>query len=103
MTGWGMGFCATAPGATPAEIPVAGRFGGRGYGCRGGWGRGGGRGMGGGRGRRNMFHATGLPGWARFGAPDAASQQDLLKQQADLLQRQLDAVKAQLVKDATES
>jgi hypothetical protein len=60
MTGRAAGFCAgySVPGfANP--IP------GRGYGF-GGRGMGMGRG-GGGRGRRNMFYATGLPGWQRFG------------------------------------
>ena len=55
MTGRGAGFCGgfQMPGyANP--VP------GRGFG-------GGGRG-GGGRGRRNMYWATGMPGWARFGS-----------------------------------
>jgi hypothetical protein len=49
MTGRGAGFCAgyAAPGYV---TPAFGR--GRGFG-------------GGGRGRRNMFYATGLPGWTR--------------------------------------
>lgn len=51
MTGRGAGFCAgyAAPGYTTTAF-------GRGRGFGGG---------GGGRGRRNMFYATGLPGWAR--------------------------------------
>ena len=48
-------------------------------------GRGLGIGFGGGRGWRSMFHATGLPGWQRFGAP-------ALKVHADLLQKQLAAI-----------
>ena len=58
MTGRAAGYCAgyPVPGYTNS-------VGGRGYF---GMGRGGGRG--GGWGRRNMFYATGLPGWQRFGA-----------------------------------
>lgn len=53
MTGRAAGICAgyAAPG-------YVNRIGGRGYrgsSCGGGWGR------------RNWFHATGLPGWARTG------------------------------------
>lgn len=62
MTGRGAGFCAgyTVPGYVN---PV----GGRGFF---GLGRGGGRGRG--RGYRNMFWATGMPGWIRsYGAPAA--------------------------------
>lgn len=57
MTGRAAGFCAGYPAPGYAN-PV----GGRGYF---GFGRGGGRG--GGWGRRNWYHATGLPGWARAG------------------------------------
>ena len=93
MTGRAAGYCAgyEAPGyATP------GFGGGRGYG------------MGGGRGRRNMYYATGLPGWARAGGyaapmapiapvgpyaqPDPEFQKQTLKSQADALQAQLDLV-----------
>ncbi len=50
MTGRGAGYCAGY--VTPGYgNPAFGR--GRGFG-------------GGGRGRRNIFYATGLPGWARF-------------------------------------
>ena len=55
MTGRGAGYCAGF-----AVAGFAHRAGGGGF-----WGRGRG---GGGRGRRNMFYATGLPGWARTGA-----------------------------------
>ena len=56
MTGRGAGFCAGF--AVPGLLNRAfGGFFGRGRG--GGWG--------GGWGRRNMFYATGLPGWARVG------------------------------------
>jgi len=53
-----------------------------------------------------MYHATGLPGWARYGAPpvypapyaepDADVQKQALKNQADALQTQLDVVKKRL-------
>ena len=58
LTGRGAGYCVGAgvPGnMNPGVSPSAG--------FSGGWGMG--RGMGGGRGRRNMYYATGLPGWAR--------------------------------------
>lgn len=56
MSGRGAGYCAGYP-APGFMNPVGGRgFCGRGFGGRGG-----------GRGRRNMFWATGLPGWARAG------------------------------------
>ena len=64
MTGRGAGYCAgfSMPGyANPMYV------GGMGYGR--GRGMGYGRGMGGGRGWRNMYYATGVPGWARgYGA-----------------------------------
>ena len=61
MTGRAAGYCAGYP--VPGFMnPMQG-------GGYGGWGRGMGRGRGGGgRGRRNGFYATGVPGWARFGA-----------------------------------
>ena len=73
---------------------------GRGFGM--GWGRG--------RGWRNMYHATGLPGWARFGygpawgppaamaygsyaAPPRPEQEvESLKTQTEWLKDQLDAI-----------
>lgn len=87
MTGRGAGYCAGFAGPG-----FAGRFFGGGFF---------GRGRGGGRGWRNMFYATGLPGWVRAGAggaPMAAGvamagaafggmtreqQLETLKQQAD--------------------
>ena len=98
-TGRTAGFCAGfgVPGYAN-QIP------GRGFGLGFGRGRGGG-----GRGHRNMFHATGLPGWARFGgydapyAPPAAYQnpdpeltRQLLKRQAEDLQSELEMVKKRL-------
>ena len=61
MSGRGAGYCAGYP--LPGFMnPVVGPgFGGRGF-----FGRGF-RGRGGGRGQRNMFWATGLPGWVRAG------------------------------------
>ena len=58
MTGRGAGYCAGYP--VPGYMNPAGGFG-RGFGVSPG---GGGRG----RGYRNMFYATGMPGWARWGA-----------------------------------
>jgi len=86
-TGRSVGYCAGSemPGyAHPAP--------GRGFGMGFGRGRGaGGRGSGGGgRGWRNMFFATGLPGWMRFGEPQA------LKTQVEVLQSELDLIKKRL-------
>jgi hypothetical protein len=73
---------------------------GRGFGM--GFGRGRGFG-GGGRGWRHGFHATGLPGWMRFGAyaapyqtPDPETEKQVLKNQADALQSELEAIKKRL-------
>ncbi|MDX9710488.1 MAG: DUF5320 domain-containing protein [Trichloromonas sp.] len=90
MTGRGAGYCAgnTVPG-----------FAGAGYGL--GWG-GRCRGFaGGGYGRRNMFYATGLPGWARFGgvnAPlaDPEMERTALKGRAEALGTELERIKARL-------
>jgi hypothetical protein len=109
MTGRGAGYCAgyDVPGYAN---PVSGRgFGmGMGWGRGGGWG--GGRGRGRGRGWRNMYYATGLPGWARYGyapvwgAPPAAAygpygapptpeqETEFLKSQAEMLKEELDAI-----------
>jgi len=57
-TGRAAGYCAGYPAPGYAN-PVPGR---------GFWARG----RGGGRGRRNWFHATGLPRWARAGLPAEA-------------------------------
>lgn len=65
MTGRGAGFCA-GYGMPGYMNPIPGR----GAGFGGGRGRGMGRGFGGGgRGWRNMYYATGLPGWARSDWP----------------------------------
>jgi hypothetical protein len=101
MTGRGAGYCAGV-GAPGYANPVRGR----GFGM--GRGRGGGRGRG--RGWRNMYYATGMPGWARFGygpawgqspaaaygayaAPPMPEQEvEFLKTQAEWLKEQLDAI-----------
>lgn len=110
LTGRGAGYCAgfAAPGFTNPG-------GGRGFGMGGG-GRGGGFGnRGGGRGWRNMFHATGLPGWLRFGQaptpfgyapaaggavsgpqPNQALELQALRNQAAALQTELAAVQQRL-------
>jgi hypothetical protein len=101
MTGRGAGYCAgyNAPGyANPAW--------GRGFGM--GWG--GGRGWGRGRGWRNMYYATGMPGWARYGygpawgppptggfgvygAPSTPEEEaEFLRSQAEMLKGELDAI-----------
>ena len=103
MTGRGAGYCAgyNAPGfANP--LPK-----------RGFWGAGRG-GFGGGRGHRYMYYATGLPGWARFGAapyyaapygaqpfmPQATPENELdyLKSQAEYFQNALEDIKKQIEK-----
>ena len=94
MSGRGAGYCAgyDMPGyMNPAPGP------GFGFGRGRGWG-------GGGRGWRHWFHATGLPGWVRFGgaspawgygpyAPPTPEQEtEDLKTQAEWLKEQLDAI-----------
>ena len=95
MTGRGAGYCAgyNVPGYLNPAVP--------GWGWGGGWGRG--------RGYRHWYYATGLPGWARYGAapyygyattspyytaPTVSKDQQLnaLKTQADLLKRNLDDI-----------
>jgi hypothetical protein len=100
MTGHGAGFCAGF--AMPAnENPMPGRGLGIGFGgSRGAWSRGFG---GGGRGCRNMFYATGQPGWMRFGATaapvanfDPEMEKQALKNQADYLQGELNLIRKRL-------
>ena len=103
MSGRGAGYCAGYP--VPGFMnPVGGRgFSGRGF-----------RGRGGGRGRRNMFWATGLPGWARAGwGPDTSAvppyaatayapampreaELQALKSQAEYFQSALDEIQKRL-------
>ncbi len=95
MTGRAAGFCA-GNGAPGYSTPAAGR------GC--GFGRGrGGMGGGCGRGFRNLFFATGLPGWLRDGGgavPDSRSggfdEKQALENQAQALRAQLDEVQKRL-------
>jgi len=106
MTGRAAGYCAGA-GVPGYANPVPGRGFGMGFGRdRGALGRGFG---GGGRGWRNMFYATGLPGWMRFGGyaapygnpapyqkPDPEIEKQALKNQAEALQSELDFIKKRL-------
>ena len=102
MTGRGAGSCARGA-QTGVTVPGAGR------GC----GFGNGRGMNGqGRGRhgnRNMFLATGLPGWMRAGcsaAPDntvGIDEKQALTSQAEALKAQLDSVHERLAQLETKS
>jgi hypothetical protein len=88
-TGFGRGY----GGRHPADRRFFGRLG---FGGRGGPGRGGYR-------WRNWFHATGAPGWARFG-PDTdvpsesvpSSEADALRTQAEWLRGELDAIDQRL-------
>ncbi len=103
MTGRGAGYCAGN------GMPGYANYGGG----RGGWFRGpriqsGGRGFSGrGRGWRNMFYATGLPGWMRYGgyygqdAPyaPALSREDelrMLKDQAEYFKSALEDINKRL-------
>jgi hypothetical protein len=107
MTGRGAGFCGGF-GMPGDANPVPGRGA---WGWGGGGGRGRGRGLrGGGWGRRNMYWATGLPGWARFGpsfGPGAAApgygagmskveEMEVLKQQAEYFKAGLEDIEKRL-------
>lgn len=107
MTGRAAGYCAGF--AVPGFMnPIPGR------GFGGGWGRGF---RGGGRGWRNMYYATGLPGWARFGAaapawggvtpygapaypyaaqPSRERELEALKAQAEYFEDALDGIKKRI-------
>ena len=98
MTGRRAGYCAgyNTPGFAN---PVTGR----GYGF---WGAGRGN-FGSGRGHRNMYYATGLPFWARFGSvpygaqsniPQATPEQELdyLKGQAEYFKGALEDIKKRI-------
>ena len=94
MTGRAAGYCAGYP-VPGYQNPILGR----------GYARGGGFG-GGGRGWRNMYYATGLPGWARAGqvpaygvpapayAPQMTADQELaaLKAEAEQFSGALDNI-----------
>jgi len=86
MTGRAAGFCAgyDAPG-------YASSAGGRAWGGRGGAG-----GRGGGRGWRNMYYATGLPGWARTGAGFPSAPAWTAEQERAALQAQARAMEEAL-------
>lgn len=97
MTGRRAGYCA-GYGAPGFANPMPG------WGMGLGWGgRGGGR-----RGWRHVYHATGLPGWARYGyapawgappyPPQVPEDQEVawLKQQAEWLQGELEAINQRL-------
>ena len=96
-TGRGAGYCAGYD--RPGYANPAFRYGGYGRGFFG-------RRMSGGRGYRNMYYATGQPGWARYNpypagqpypAPLTAEQEmEALKDQETWLQEQLDAVRGQM-------
>lgn len=101
MSGRGAGFCA-GYGVPGYANPAPGRGFGMGFG-RGRWFAGGG-----GRGWRHCFYATGLPGWARFGAygygaypmpamrPDPEMEKQALKAQADALEAELEMIRKRL-------
>ena len=89
MTGRGAGYCNGF--AVPGYASSVGFAGG--YGC--GFGRG--------RGNRNMFRATGMPGWVRYGYtaytdPNTAASDEktFLSSQAEFLENQLQQVKKRL-------
>lgn len=101
-TGRAAGYCSGfgAPGYANMEP-------GRGSGRSAGRGHGGGRDFrGGGRGRRNVFYATGIPGWMRYGgspgypanspAPDPEMETQALRNQAEALQAEMDAIKKRI-------
>jgi hypothetical protein len=104
-SGRAAGYCAgfEMPGhANPAPE--------RGFGMGFGRGRGFGERGGEGRGWRHMFHATGKPGWMRFGGyaapyqkPDPNQEKQALKNQAEALQSELDFIKNRLSKIETET
>ena len=95
ITGRGAGFCTGLRGFSHT---VAGPAFGFGMGFRRGCGL-----RGGGFGWRNMFHATGLPGWMRWGSnvasyeePDPEMEKRVLKEQADALEMELEVIKKRL-------
>lgn len=89
MTGGGFGFCAPNQQTGTFRGAVPGAFGaGRGFFCRGG-------GMG--RGFRNMYYATGQPGWARANAgyPDYSKESEIkmLEQNMENMRQRLEQLK----------
>ena len=105
MTGRAGGYCAGFGMPGSANF-FSGRSAGMGFG----------RGRGGGRGRRNMFYATGQPGWMRFGgysAPegypvmppnrDPEMEKAALRNQAAAMQSELDMIRKRLAEIDTAS
>lgn len=99
MTGRAAGFCAGFGMAGYANSPAGRGFGG-GYGRR----------RNAGRGLQYGFHATGLPGWMRFGGYDAPYQdtdpdldKQTLKNQVKAMQSELDFIKKRLSEIETAS
>jgi len=96
MTGRGLGYC--SGNAAPGYAHGRGGFGG---GHGGGFRRAPGTG-GRGRGRMNVFYATGLPGYARYGygavptAVTAVDEAEMLRNQAAVLEQELQLVKERL-------
>jgi hypothetical protein len=101
MTGRAAGYCAGF-GMPGYSNPISGRGFGKGF-----FG-------GGGRGWRNVFYATGLPGWMRFGGyatpyryqvpyqkPDPEMEKQALKNQAKILQSELDFIEKRLAEIET--
>ncbi len=94
MTGRGAGFCGTGVARGNRRFaggPAAGN----------GMGPGPGRGCGGGRGWRNMYYATGEPGWSRVRqetAPDQddATGQTTLQDRVEELQREVELLRKRL-------
>jgi len=109
MTGRGAGFCGGYEMPGYANPTLGGGFGWGGRGGGGGRARGFGGG-GGGRGRRNMYWATGMPGWARvgpfpgpgvgapaYGAGMSKSEEvEVLKQQAEYFKANLEDIEKRL-------
>jgi len=87
MTGRRAGYCA-GYGVPGYANPGFGRGLGMGFGFGGG-----------GRGWRNMYYATGMPGWVRFGPavpPAPIDEASALKAQAEALQKQVEAINKRL-------
>ena len=86
MSGRGAGFCAGFGGPGDSD-PVPGRGFGMGFGL--GW--------------RHWFHATGVPGWMRFGGlapgvpqPDPELEKQELRNMAETLASELEAIKKRI-------
>jgi hypothetical protein len=86
MTGRGLGLCGgyDAPGFTQAGATPRFARGGRSWGSGRGW--------------RHWYHATGLPGWVRFGTtpPSQEQEKETLKGQARWLENALAAIRRRI-------